>query len=348
MARNRRAAAAAAQELETVDIEETPAPEAKTDEERMPLDVSADEVEIAEDDEIADAIRAAGVAEPAAEETTEEEAEPAKPAKPAAAAPAAEKPQPPKDKLLPALQRERGKRQRLAQIAEAAITQRDNAEQALRQLQMAGVVIPPRDAAKLADIKKKADEAQTMGEVVDMVVDFVEDRYKTLRSAERDHDLKIKVAKCEVAARDEHDDYDALIGKAGILDATKIVNGQYANPRIAFEIYLSDNPAETAYALATEILKKRGELPEETTDEVETPEPPKKPAAPKPAAAAPAAPAAPAKPKPRGINNVQPAGKPTLKFTRQDLDRLMEKNPSAYENLIKRRPELGDWHLGKE
>ena len=50
--------------------------------------------------------------------------------------------------------------------------------------------------------------------------------------------------------------------------------------------------------------------------------------------------------RPKGIRSLPKAGAGPTRVSKKYLDELMETNPSAYERLVQRNPELERWHLG--
>ena len=188
-----------------------------------------------------------------------------------------------------------------------------------------------------------------------------------------------RVLEQEDDMRDQCDDYDAVVKQAGFFEATQIVRlpdgtQSYANPRIAAEIYGSTNPPRTAYRLAKAKLAAAQEpVPVATEDDVETdPQPETKPIATSPRPAAATRAVAPAPPteealaeaeargerravarvldnaiKPRGLRVIRDAGKPTrIQLTSGYLDDLYERDPHAWERIVKSDPVLQRRYFG--
>ena len=140
-------------------------------------------------------------------------------------------------------------------------------------------------------------------------------------------------------------------------------NGSYPNPYLARRIYLSADPGEEAYRLASGALETaRPNGTEEDTVEV-TP-------VPKADAVPAATPKATVKPeaeaeaerrgareviekeeaivrKPKGIAGLRSAGAVKTQWSRAELDALMRQNPRRYQDLIGRYPDLERFHLSE-
>ena len=285
--------------------------------------------------------------------------------KPAEVKPEAPKPEPevpqaqvkPKP-LDPVAREERRKRKEYAELWRNVSEERDKALDALDALRRKPAT--PKASKEYVDaLKKKAESAEGLGEVLEIMIQEVDRRderwAQQLEEARFDFDVKVS----ETRARVRHPDYDEVCGKAGIFAAVKTTNNQFADPVLARRIYASSDPGEMAYRLAKGKLAAdadaKAELDGDGGDES--------------AAVVVAAAQAEVKPepkdkapkaddldrarqegarevidrveagarRPRGISHIKPAAPPTQHVTREQIDAMAD---GDRERWFKKNPEM--------
>jgi len=306
-------------------------------------------------------------------ETTDETTEEAQPE-----AQAKDKPQPradkkDKDRLPASTREERTKRQALAKKYEDVAAERDRLEAELRgrrQPQTVGMSKEYREA--LVD---RGNKAETMGQLVEIFLDEQHKRDQMWSAAMDEERFNRHLQVSETVARTNVDreygrgTYDRVLREAGIKDAVQVeANGAFRDAALAKNIYGDRDPGVAAFELALGKLEKEGRLDtvlkpaaakagDEPDDEVEEdPEP--KPKARKAATEEDAAGERRAgarevidrvaghSAKPRGLHAVKPSPPPKKGVSRQDLDRMSEKDPKGLKALFKANPTLQAWWLG--
>lgn len=288
-----------------------------------------------------------------------EPAEPAAPAPAPAPAPASAAPAPAGKKTtvpVSALIGERQKRQRLAGDYQSLLRDYEALQaQARLNATMGGIEFTE---AEKAEIKKRADEAASMGEVAEIVIDVFQKKTTVAERQKAFVTRKQELDRMEADFKGEHPDYDEMLERSGIAAAVAIdpATGRNRNPVIAKEIYSAANPIQRAYELAIGALEHQGKLEpiaEEPSAEPSAPAP--APAGGAPAAAAPAPRPAPSVPaatppeRPRGVSALPRTGGGPARVSFHDrtvLDRLMETNFDAYQRLMEANPGLEMYHLG--
>lgn len=305
-------------------------------------------------------------AKPEAEATPEPKAEPEKPAEKPAPVEAKASPEPdarPRERLHPAVHEERAKRKEYARLYAEAKEQLDAAEQQIRLLRAAPTAADDPALKKwYEDLAAEADKSANMSDILKLAVREMDRRD---RAHVQELNAQLYGLKCDVSearARARHADWEAVVHKAGLFEAIRTdAQGRFQDPAIAKRVYytadggLAPDPAERMYRLAVGKLEyertQQGDPDDEGTD------------AP---AAAPRVPKAEAKveaeaerrgaqrvieqvaknsTRPRGLRGLPKAEGPT-RMTRQQLDRLLEEDPAAYDRLTKKNPGIERFHLG--
>ncbi len=213
------------------------------------------------------------------------------------------------------------------------------------------------EVATAGDLKAAASILLTEADA--RAQEFAQVAAQTAVAADRD----ARITRQESRAKSKWPDWDAKLREAGVFDGCRKLginqdgSVRYQNQEMGEAVYSEDNPAEAAYDLADTILKvRRGEpLEDEIVEQIE-----KKPAAPAAVVVPAAEPArvvqnkdelsaavAQAGSRPKGIGQLSNAGSPTVSYSREDLDKLMETNPTAYLKLVEGNKELSDWHMGR-
>lgn len=280
----------------------------------------------------------------------------AAPSAPVAATPAPQAPVP-QAPLSPAAREERNKRKMLASKYAQVIAERDRAlsklDERTQQEQPAEAVLQLRAA-----LTKRANEANDMGELLGIAIDEI-DRVDRLRQAQiKTHEVTTHVRLSDLNARLRYPDYDQALKAAGITEALGHDNGKFRDPYLARQVYLAADPGEEAYQLAKGKLEHERMLQGGDEDSPV----PSQPAEVAPAAAPAATVVADAErrgaqrvveavnqnaARPKGVRGLRPAGGgESIKYTKRQLDEMMEKNPSAYERLVETNVGLERWHLG--
>ena len=297
---------------------------------------------------------------------------PAVPKAEAAPAPA----EPTKRPLTPIERAERDKRKKYAQMWQEATEEADRLQRRLAELEAqpkaTQVTVPAERLQAIRDrIKVKLKDVAEMETVAEVAASESIQEAATLVQERDAHwakeiervQLLNKIGTSWLGARVTHKDFDDVLQKSGILPLITERNGSYPNPYLARRIYLSADPGEEAYRLASGALETvRPNGAEEDTVEV----------APVPKAdAVPAAtPKATVKPeaeaeaerrgarkviedeeaivrKPKGIAGLRSAGAVKTQWSRAELDALMRQNPRRYQELIGRYPDLERFHLSE-
>lgn len=262
--------------------------------------------------------------------------------------------------LSPAAREERNKRKMLAAKYAQVLTERDRA---LAQLDQRSQDQRPEAVIKLrAELVKKANDADSMGTLLGIAIEELDRVDRVWQERMRTHEVMTNIRLSDVNARLRYSDYDKVLKDSGITAALSQTNGQFQDPYLAKQVYLSADPGEEAYQLA------KGKLEHERLLKGEDEETPV-PSQPAEVPGAPAAPAAPAATvvadaerrgaqrvvevvtknaeRPRGVRGLRTAGGgESGKYTRKQLDSLMETNPTAYERLVAANVGLERWHLG--
>jgi len=182
-----------------------------------------------------------GTPEPTEEQVTEEPS----------AAPA------PKMVRKEALDEERGKRKRLYQEVEQ-MRRRFDEEQRRRA----------DDAADKPAASKDYNQMADLNELVTAVRSEIKEEFSRDLSKVRMESIQAKVTLSQEIMRSRVDEFDDVLAKAGVLEAVKIdpSTGKAKDPFLWNMIYLSENPALTAYEYAK---GKLGEEDEASTTEIE-------------------------------------------------------------------------------
>lgn len=318
-----------------------------------------------------------GDAEPKEPEKTPEpeaKAEPEKPAsktEPADDEPKAE-PTKREKELLARANEDRAKRKEYAKLyAEAT----DRAEAAERRLQLLTNGPDPSTDPTLKkwhdELIADADNATQLSAPLKAAMKEMERRERALTRQLNAQLYSIRCETSELRARQRHPDWEEVIAKAGFFQAIETdAQGQFKDPVIGKRIYfnadnsLNADPGERMYRLALgklEYERQQTGEPDEVAEEA--PEAPKGKVVEKKAE-----PKVDAKEAERrgeqngarrvieqvskntdrlkGVRNLPKAGNNgTTRFSKAQLDRLMEQNPSAYEALVARNPELERMHL---
>lgn len=269
--------------------------------------------------------------------------------------------------LSPAAREERAKRKMYAKKWETAIGERDVALAEIDRLKGKGA--SPAEKQYLDDLRRQADEADSMGKLMELSLREMDrrDRLWTKQLVEMDYTHKIALS--QINARITHKDFDDVLQKAGIYDAIRVDSqGNWADQDLGRRIYftrdgkLRADPAEEAYQLALGKVEYEASL----RGEEESPKKPDLKVVPK--AQAPVKPEEEAltvadaerrgaqtvidkvvenQNRPKGIRNLRSAGTPgTARFTRTQLDALAESDPQGYLALMKKNPQLERFHLG--
>lgn len=267
--------------------------------------------------------------------------------------------------LLARATEERNKRKRLADRARKL--EEENEQLRSRQpavTQTPSLLVPETEEQRAKRKKALVDaahEKDTIAEVVELVFDdvnaYVEGRLKAVDTSFIRTIDSTKTVVDEKIFRSKHDDYDALLTKAGVFDALKVLpNGQFQNPAVARRVYTSPNAAAEAYAVAQELLaleeEKADGRPSTGRDRETTAEPRTS-----------VAPDAVAEAERRGRRDAfeevaqtdnrrgglrhlpGSSGPRRAVITKEYLDGLMEQNYPAYEALMAKNPALERWHM---
>lgn len=237
----------------------------------------------------------------------------------------------------------------------AAMQEADRLREELDRLSRQPKAPDERSKAYLEDLKKRADAAEGMGEVLALAIQDSERREGLIRRELAEMERRHHIQVAEVKARMRHADYDEVLTKAGIYQSlASDGQGRFQDPILARLIYGAPDPAEKAYEIAAGKLAADAEAHESAE-----PEPSRlvAPASPAPAKAEIEAERRGARQviakvvehttKPKGIRALRSAGQPpTARFTRAQLDALMDRDPAGYERLMARNPDLERFHLG--
>ena len=311
---------------------------------------------------------------PEPEKTEPEKAEVAKteePEKPALAAPALKESPPAEPKsgdLTVALRVEREKRRKIQADWKRIQEEKERLEGRLQAARPAVTVpklsVPSFDEARIQRVIAAADKLDGFGPHAELLLKEVNDLLRTRdeetnKYLQQQHDTyshqlyQLKLSILEDLERRSHADFNETLAKAGIWSALEILpNGSYRDPILAKEIYSNTNPPHRAYELAEAALTQ-------TADDEPPAEGKAADAAPEKLAPAEATAEAErrgareviqrveaANLKPRGITHLRDGGAPKMRFTKAELDTMMDQNPTKYEALIKQFPQLERWHLG--
>ena len=322
--------------------------------------------------------RAAAKAEPDKKpkkvEVPKAEAEKAAPAAvpKAEAAPA----EPTKRPLTPIERAERDKRKKYAQMWQEATEEADRLQRRLAELEAqpkaTQVTVPAERLQAIRDrIKVKLKDVAEMETVAEVAASESIQEAATLVQERDAHwakeiervQLLNKIGTSWLGARVTHKDFDDVLQKSGILPLITERNGSYPNPYLARRIYLSADPGEEAYRLASGALETvRPNGAEEDTVEVAlVPKADVVPAATPKATVKPEAEAEAERRgareviekeeaivrKPKGIAGLRSAGAVKTQWSRAELDALMRQNPRRYQDLIGRYPDLERFHLSE-
>lgn len=295
----------------------------------------------------------------------EAKAEPEPEPEPQPAKAAAEPEVPRQPKLHPAVHEERAKRKEYARLYAETKEQLDAAEQQIRLLRAAPTAADdPALKRWYDDLAAEADKAATMSDVLKLAVREM-DRRDRARVQELNSQLYgIKCDLSETRARIRHSDWEAVVQQAGLFHAIATdAQGRFGDPALARQIYytadggLAPDPAERMYKLAVgKVEYERAQRGEAEEPEAEAPavKPKAEPKAESKAEVAAAERRGAQRvieqvskhsTRPHGIRDVPKADGP-LRYTRAQLDRMLQENPAAYERLIKRVPDLERFHLG--
>jgi len=338
------------------------------------------EIELPEDEE---PVVPEGAAEPDTEEPEPEPAPEAKkpepPKKEVKSEPEpepvkAEEPEPEPElkpkRLDPIAREERNKRKEYARLYAETKSQLDAAERTIRLLREQPT--DPNDPNLAKWHKELADEASKatdLGDVLKLTLKELDRRDRVSRRELNVHLYQIQCDISETRARAAHPDFESICAQAGVFDAIQTdAHGQFRDPAIANRVYytadkkLAPDPAERMYRLAVGKLEYEKSLKgeDEEPEEIEA-EPlkgkAKSKAEPKPEPKAEAEAerrgaqrvidvVSKNSTRPKGIRSLPKAGAGPTRVSKKYLDELMETNPSAYERLVQRNPELERWHLG--
>jgi len=300
---------------------------------------------------------------PPKEVTPEPEPEPVK----------AEEPEPepepePKRRLTPIEREERTKRKGYMKLYAETKEQLDAAERTIRLLREQPT--DPNDPNLARWHKELAEEASKATDLADVLKLTLKEMDRRDRVSRRELNVHLYQLQCDISesrARSAHPDFEQVCAKAGIFDAIQTdQQGQFRDPAIANRVYytqdkkLAPDPAERMYRLAVGKLEYEKSLKGEDEPEPE----------PEPATKSKGKDSKPkAEPKadveaerrgaqrvievvsknstrPRGIRSLPKASAGPTRVSKQYLDELLDTNPTAYERLIQRNPDLERWHLG--
>ena len=302
-------------------------------------------------------------------ETTEEQPEVTPAKQKATKPPRADK----KDDRLPASTREeRAKRKDYAKKYEDAAAERDRLEAELRarrgQMPPVGMSKEYREA-----LVKRGNEAESMGQLVEI---FLEEQGKRDQfwSAALDEErfnrhlhVSETIARSNVDTQYGRGTYDRVLREAGIKEAITLEgNGQFRDPGIAKKIYGERDPGLEAFEIALGKLEKDGRLDavlageakgakdtdvdHEAEDEPEPKSKARKAESDEDAARERQAGArevieqvAGHSTRPRGLHAVKPSAPPKRGVTREDIDKMSEKDRAV---LFKANPRAQEWWLG--
>lgn len=262
---------------------------------------------------------------------------------------------------------ERDKRKEYARLWASTKEQLDSALETIDRLKT-GRVVPAALKKHRDDQIAEADKADGMGKVLALAYSEIDrvDRARDEESATIRYELAC--AKSEITTRMAHRDYDRALDESGLIKAISInpATQTWNDPVIGRQVYLTPegklaaNPAERLYRLAVGKLVSEGTWKDEAEPE----------SAPAPVAVAPkvAAPSNGADPiveaerkgraavietvanagrRPKGIGGLRNAGAPgSVSLTKAQLDTLMERDPSAWNALLQKNPQLERAYLG--
>lgn len=305
------------------------------------------------------------------EEATEEQPE-GTPATPKAAKPDKSRADKKDDRLPASTREERAKRKDYAKKYEDAAAERDRLEAELRarrgQTPQVGMSKEYREA-----LVKRGNEAESMGQLVEI---FLEEQGKrdqfwsvALDEERFNRHLHVSetIARNNVDAQYGRGTYDRVLREAGIKEAITLEgNGQFRDPGIAKKIYGERDPGLEAFEIALGKLDKEGRLDKVLAGEAkvikdtdadheveEDPEPKSKARKAESNGDAAGERRAGAREvidtvaghssKPRGLQALKPAAPPKRGVTREDIDKMSEKDRGV---LFKANPTAKDWWLG--